>query len=55
MKAKKPTVLEMLIEQRQGGRKDVVEWIESNLIGGTENYLALDGRKWQTQKKDWGL
>ena len=40
---------------KQEGREEVVEFVEANLIGGTQNYIGLDGRKWQAQKKAWGI
>lgn len=40
---------------RHAGIKEVTEWIENNLAGGTENYIGIDGRKWQVKLKDWGI
>ena len=46
---------EALVTGHKLGIREVVEFVEGNLIGGTENYIALDGRRWQAKLKGWGI
>jgi len=40
---------------RKAGREEVVGWVEGNLVGGTEHFIGIDGRKWQAKLKEWGI
>lgn len=39
----------------EAGRREVVKWVENNLVGDTENYITMNSRKWDGKLKDWGI
>ena len=52
-----PVVVDLVKMAREQGRKDVIEWQESqwNFDVNAAPFYVMDKKVWEAQKKVWGL
>jgi len=52
------SLADLCLEHRKGGRREVVDYIDSWIIGGSECeciVVDISTLDWQAQKKEWGI